>query len=552
MATPGPVPSEDKQPALCHHGYTCSFKQAETDHYECSSCGKVARSLSLTSCCGEPYCALYLEKVKESHHGCPNCKAKEFNITPNSRSRNKIQELVVACEMRQEGCGWEGKLKDYDQHQQTCEHVTITCPKDCGSEVKRRELAHHLESDCPEREYQCPHCNFKDTYRHVTDAHMPDCSYYPVHCPNDCGAAGERDDMESHLQDECQLHYVPCKFSHAGCTAKFRREEEREHMDRHIPQHLESLGSYTLLAIAETNKSLVEQNKHLEAKMQQINEETEQIKAESARFKARTEKEVAELNKKLVESEKRVDSLESSVTNITNQDDISPPEPQGEGERVGVREYQALEMKLREKDAKITQLETKLDEQKTRYDKLFTQLTQRMTKLEKDLNDPSRNRRDPPVVEPEMHAENTTLPTFILQNFASLKEKKDRWISSEFDVFQNGPRLMLVVWPSGQGEGRDSHVSVWLEKKVTDEMDFAPTQVTLTLELLCNEHVTNPNQVSVTFPIYPAYFQGFSNTPYEEVSNVFVPHPELAQYLSGDSLEFRVTKMHLRQMQPLY
>ena len=39
-----------------------------------------------------------------------------------------------------------------------CEFVDISCPKECGKQMKKRDLEQHLEKECPNRTVQCDYC----------------------------------------------------------------------------------------------------------------------------------------------------------------------------------------------------------------------------------------------------------------------------------------------------------------------------------------------------------------------------------------------------------
>ena len=79
----------------------------------------------------------------------------------------------------------------------------------------------------------------------MTKVHYPQCSKYPVACPNECREDKfERQELESHLQDQCPLTLVDCPFNYAGCQTQLPRKDMPEHM-RETVTHLTLLASVT-------------------------------------------------------------------------------------------------------------------------------------------------------------------------------------------------------------------------------------------------------------------------------------------------------------------
>ena len=101
----------------------------------------------------------------------------------------------------------------------------------CQENVQRSKLDTHLTQECPEREYMCKYCNYKATYKMVTELHFKVCTYYILNCPNRCGATFERGDLEDHMK-MCAQERIQCEFNYAGCQAEFQRDQEKEHMEQ--------------------------------------------------------------------------------------------------------------------------------------------------------------------------------------------------------------------------------------------------------------------------------------------------------------------------------
>ena len=112
--------------------------------------------------------------------------------------------------MKDRGCLWTGQLQHLDAHLDVttgdCQYVDVECPKKCVQKVQKRNVDTHLANECPNRDYSCPHCNFANKF-HVVSKHFDVCPYYPLACPNRCGATFERDDLQDHMK-MCRLEEV--------------------------------------------------------------------------------------------------------------------------------------------------------------------------------------------------------------------------------------------------------------------------------------------------------------------------------------------------------
>lgn len=536
MATPEKPPLKQ---ISCGSGYHCPFKDANIrECFKCSSCERVSRDPQITTCCNAQFCAHYLREVAGANKKCPECE-EGFEFFPCKKIYQEILKFTVLCTMSEQGCDWEGVVRDLQEHEETCGYVYVPCPQKCGQQqIKRGSLEEHTRQNCPEREYACPHCNYKDTYKFVTNAHLAECSYKPIECPNKCGVTGERADMETHLQDACVLEFIQCRFKHAGCNMKFRREKEEQHLKEHSQQHLDTLASITE-KMSEEIRALTAKNELQEQQKQHMKEQLDEFIADQQRQdeqRKRNEREIAEL--KLFVS--RLDSLEDQVSNMTNnvnaQDDISPPEHPGDSER---REIRELERRSKEKERELEKLHKKLEEYKTDSHKQNMQLHRRVEKLEKHCNNPPEGTAPGSCDQAMPHPQDGWI-TFTLRKYSKLKKGEEEWSSPAFQAFENGPQLQVIVWPNGQGEGKGTHVSVWLAQVKVD-YHLPPYQVTLTLKLVGQAGIyPNPCTMTKDFvvPKPNRYVGHFSNKfiAHSDLSNIGVP----TAYLVDDSLEFQI------------
>ena len=170
--------------------------------------------------------------------------------------------LKVHCSNKALGCEWVGGLGELEEHMKVgsvegkCEYVNVVCPYECGDQIQRRSLEVHISDKCVKRPFTCQYCNHRCTYEEVTRDHLPQCQKYPLKCPNKCCEEDiERRFLKCHLDEDCPLQEIECKFSYAGCGAKMQRRMMQEHMDKSKDEHLDALAKH--------GKTMIEQFKIL-------------------------------------------------------------------------------------------------------------------------------------------------------------------------------------------------------------------------------------------------------------------------------------------------
>ena len=77
----------------------------------------------------------------------------------------------MKCDNMERGCQWMGTAGTIKKHLDVCQFTLVPCPKKCkqGNFITRRELQQHLDTQCPNRDYSCEHCDLKGTYATTLD-----------------------------------------------------------------------------------------------------------------------------------------------------------------------------------------------------------------------------------------------------------------------------------------------------------------------------------------------------------------------------------------------
>ena len=353
-------------------GYQYEFVDQVPEDYFCKLCKHVAREYTITSCCGECFCKACIDAILQDKKPCPNCSKTDFTSFLHPKYHAKVQALEVHCTAKDRGCEWTGQLQHLDAHLDVttgdCEYVDVECPKKCVQKVQKRNVDTHLANECPNREYRCPHCNFQNKF-HVVSDHFDVCRYYPLACPNRCGASFERGDLPDHMR-MCRLEEVQCVFNNAGCQAKFIRENEDEHMDQNTQKHLAMMPAATLRISQDFDQKLQEQQEVFERKLEQKDEEHKQglqqlvgqLQEQQTRMERKLQKQQEVFEKKLEhkdnENKQEIQQLGGQLKEFreqVKQNDERIKQQQETFERKLQEQKQLFEQKLNERIRKVEQ-----------------------------------------------------------------------------------------------------------------------------------------------------------------------------------------------------
>lgn len=218
---------------------------------------------------------------------------------------------------------------------------------------------------------------------------------------------------------------------------------------------------------------------------------------------------MAELEEEVGILRKKVELLSQTINNPP-ENEISPPEVQAEVDRAGVD----FERKLKEQGDQIKQLSKTLDA----YKATQTELERRLQRVENSS--------------PQAYTE-----TLTIEGFTEKKLSMESWTGP---LFRNEPglqhKLKLTMWPNGQREGKNTHVSMWLEQ---EDANNQPAHIYIHFELL--NHICDWNHIVVNchFPIENKYIGAISNTLVEHKA---LDYDQVAgtRFLEDDTLKVRI------------
>ena len=486
-------------------GYEYEFVDQVPEDYFCKLCRHVAREPNVISCCGEYFCKGCVDVIIQDKKPCPSCDKTDFTSFLQPKYHAKILALEIRCTMKDRGCEWTGQLQHLDAHLDVttgdCQYVDVACPKKCVQKVQKRNVDTHLANECLNRDYRCPHCNFANKY-HVVSKHFDVCPYYPLACPNRCGATFERDDLEDHMK-MCRLEEVQCVFGNEGCQAKFIRENEDEHMDHNTQKHLALMPTATLRISQDFEQKLQEQQDMFEKKLEQQKEEHDE----------RMQQLGGQLQEQLKQRDKQIKQVEQKLDNQS-------------------REFQE-----------------QLDEQQKEFQETLKVKNEKIKKMEDQLQTNGQVIKQQQQAISQIGSGEFGIPPYdiTLSNYQQEKARNGYIDSPPMYTHPGGYKFELTLFPNGCITGTGTHVSVWVYSLKSDhdaELKF-PVKFTITLQLLNQhrdkDHHTRDIQCEVTREMIGDYIG---------TDNKFIPHADLewnrgkqTQYLKDDCLQFRITKI---------
>ncbi len=218
-------------------GYDNNFVDTPPDELTCLICHFVARDPRQIQCCAKLYCRICLDQVKHHSNQCPTCR-RPISSFSDKLSHRRIKALKVSCNNKGNGCTWVGELGSLEAHRTECVFSEVSCPNNCSTQLLRRDVRSHVESECPQRDYTCPLCDKQGKYCDITTTHVEQCPNFVVRCPNTgCSTDMKRCEVSKHRRT-CPNEVVKCSYAKVGCKEEMVRERCKNHETESVEFHL--------------------------------------------------------------------------------------------------------------------------------------------------------------------------------------------------------------------------------------------------------------------------------------------------------------------------
>ncbi|CAK8692867.1 unnamed protein product [Clavelina lepadiformis] len=230
------------------------------NRFLCASCLKVLSYPVSLPKCDHHVCSSCLADLCRGKRVCP-ADGKRFTrdeAMVDEKLQFDLNNLELVCPYKDSGCIWSGRLQNFKDHYDVCDHVEQLCAFGCNFRGPKRSMDAHLSVDCPQRLVTCEFCK-----RHVRAEmeieHLKNCPRFPIACPKACGKRDiAREEIGRHLSEECSMADVPCPYNQIGCTFKGGRPALNDHVEECLKQHIKLLcegvlNHSSLLSTHETN-----------------------------------------------------------------------------------------------------------------------------------------------------------------------------------------------------------------------------------------------------------------------------------------------------------
>jgi len=171
-----------------------------------------------TSTCSHTFCHDCIVRALGHVAQCPVDRSPltiHDLIPANPIVRHLVDELVVECSQRLEGCTHTCQRQLLASHlKESCQYVHVPCSEgDCDQVVLKKDVGKHAH-DCVHRLTECEGCGNK--VRHTDmEAHQSDCPAKTVIC-GFCSDEFPRSNLTKH-NSACSDFVIPCTHADNGC-----------------------------------------------------------------------------------------------------------------------------------------------------------------------------------------------------------------------------------------------------------------------------------------------------------------------------------------------
>ena len=498
--TPKRVPRKENR-----GGYDCEFVERPSDAVqggECPVCLLVLKEPCLTGCCGHKFCRVCIERVKKDTKPCPLRNELDFSFMQELALERYLKDLDVWCSYKKVGCEWRGKLRKYEQHLNKtpspesqvigCQFVEVECMYECGEWFQRQHITTHQTQQCKKRPYSCDYCrDYSSTSEEVIKIHYPQCNKYPVDCPNKCREYSfERQELATHLKDECPLTLVNCPFSYAGCDVHIPRKDMSEHM-KDLTKHLTLFASVT--------HTIMRENQDLRDTMKKMNHDhQDKMKAMQDEMEEKLQATQQDMQGKLQATQQsmkeKLQATQQKKLQVTQQDmqEKLQATQQGVQEKLQVtqqdvqKKLQATQQDMQEKlQATQRSMQEKFQaEQRSMKKKL--QATQQDMQEQVQTTQESVKATEDKTENLTEKIEELKLALTRYAGFPKVYRVESEVYLPGFYTHHNGYKMCINVDPNGSGVGKGTHISIFtcLMKGSYDDHLTWPFRGNITIQIV--------------------------------------------------------------------
>ena len=411
MSTSQDNPTDLKSSQSYSHrdGFEISFVEQPPKELplKCSICLELLTDPCILDCdCGNNFCKVCIEKVKKNHYPCPLCQQQFTTILPNKQLQRTLNGLMIHCPHRADGCSWMDELSKLKQH------------------LNRMPSSETRLEGCGHTDVLCQYCKKfiprKDIPTHETEM----CPKKPYICQY-CGHSSVLDDIRENHWLVCPQFLVPCPYE---CGERPQRQGLELHVEEkcllapvlcefwyagcEVELSRQDMTNHLRDSIVDHMTLMSLKHREDREEVSSLKEENQLVKQECADLKASFE---AKFRLLKIESEQK---LNNSLADV--------------------REYYCY-IKCN--------LDDRVEELVCQMDDLKAEIQSETSQAAASCVQPSLC-RVPPV-------------EIVVTNVKHLRQQRDDWTSEPF-YSRGGYKMVLVVYPYGNGDGCGSHLSVYI------------------------------------------------------------------------------------------
>ena len=222
-------------------GFDCDFVEQppSTIQSECPVCLQILCEPYQAPCCGNSFCRVCIEKIKNNNKPCPACREENFVTFHDKRLQRSLYAFEVYCSHKQEGCEWKGELGQLDNH------INLS----------------------PQPDKQLEGCEYSEI----------ECIY--------CSELIKRCNITIHKTKDCRKTFIDCDFHHVGCDVRLPRKDMPAHLNENLVTHM-SLQAASYSKLLASHSGLLTA---LQEKVNKLESENETLKHQLSRLQVTSE-----------------------------------------------------------------------------------------------------------------------------------------------------------------------------------------------------------------------------------------------------------------------
>ncbi|KAM9993996.1 hypothetical protein ACTFIZ_011960 [Dictyostelium cf. discoideum] len=211
-------------------------------------------------------------------------------------------EKISLIKDEENGCKEIINIDELDTHIENCKFKFVKCSHyGCDIVLRLNSLEEH-ENQCGFKLVKCEYCNCDSIVQMELENHHTGCSKYPIECPQSCSIIIERDQIKSHIENDCNNSIIPCKYYEYGCKVEIKRSELQNHLNNVSHQYFMGL-------LIEKLSSTLTQSLYIQDELVKKIEQSEKTHEKTNKEFNKSKIICDELQKKIEQSEKTHDKL---------------------------------------------------------------------------------------------------------------------------------------------------------------------------------------------------------------------------------------------------